>query len=142
MMVKPHPQQGVSFDEYRFDVETGRLWRAADEIRLTPRAAAVLAELGTHAGEPVSKEHLFGTVWKDTAVGDDALTSCIQELRRALGDDPRQPRYIETRHRRGYGSWLRLAPSRRRHPPPALTFRLHRDRPAISPPSQCCRSPT
>ena len=36
------------------------------------------------------------------AVGDDALTSCIQELRGALGDDARHPHYIETRHRRGY----------------------------------------
>ena len=101
--MKPHPlQQGISFDDYRFEIETGRLWRAAEEIRLTPKAAAVLAELVSHPGEPVSKEHLFATVWKDTAVGDDALTSCIQELRRALADDPRQPRYIETRHRRGY----------------------------------------
>jgi DNA-binding winged helix-turn-helix (wHTH) protein len=85
-------QQGVGFDDYRFEIETGRLWRSAEELRLTPRAAAVLVELVTHAGEPVSKEHLFATVWKDTAVGDDALTSCIQELRRALNDDPRQPR--------------------------------------------------
>jgi adenylate cyclase len=101
--VTPHPpRQAIGFDEYRFDVETGRLWRAADEVRLTPKAAAVLAELMTHAGEPVSRDHLFASVWKDTAVGDDALTSCIQELRRALEDDPRQPRYIETRHRRGY----------------------------------------
>ena len=41
--------------------------------------------------------------WK--AVGDDALTSCIQELRRALGDEARQPRFIETQHRRGY-RWI------------------------------------
>ena len=35
-------------------------------------------------------------------MGDEALTSCVQELRRALDDDAREPRYIETRHRRGY----------------------------------------
>src|SRR4029077_8362675 len=35
-------------------------------------------------------------------VSDDALNSCIKELRRALADDARRPRYIETRHRRGY----------------------------------------
>ena len=45
---------------------------------------------------------MFATVWNGTAVSDDALTSCIQELRRALDDDPKQPRFIETRHRRGY----------------------------------------
>jgi DNA-binding winged helix-turn-helix (wHTH) protein len=58
--------------------------------------------LVTHAGEPVSKERLFASVWNGVAVSDDALTSCVQELRRALDDDPRQPRFIETRHRRGY----------------------------------------
>ncbi len=96
-------QQGVSFDDYRFEIETGRLWSGTEEIRLTPKAAAVLAELVTHAGEPVSKEDLFASVWKNTAVSDDALTSCIQELRRALERRPaEQPRFIETRHRRGY----------------------------------------
>ena len=84
----------------------------SDEVRLTPKAAAVLVELVTHAGEPVSKDHLFASVWKDTAVSDDALTSCIQELRRALDDDPQQPRFIETRHRRGYRFVAALRTSR------------------------------
>lgn len=95
-------EHGVRFDGYRFDIETGRLWFGQGEIRLTPKAAAVLKVLVTHAGEPVSKERLFASVWSGVAVSDDALTSCVQELRRALDDDPRQPRFIETRHRRGY----------------------------------------
>src|SRR5262245_43429131 len=90
------------FGDYRFDGGTGRLWAGSREIRLTPKAAGVLKALVSQAGEPVSKEALFATVWVDTAVSDDALTSCIQELRRALEDDPKQPRFIETRHRRGY----------------------------------------
>ena len=90
------------FGGFRFDGGTGRLWSGDREIRLTPKAAAVLDALVAHAGEPVSKEALFASVWADTAVTDDALTSCVQELRRALEDDPRQPRFIETRHRRGY----------------------------------------
>ncbi len=94
--------EAVSFSGYRFDVETGRLWSGAREIRLTPKASGVLKELVTHAGDPVSKEDLFIRVWSGTIVSDDALTSCIQELRRALEDDARQPRFIETRHRRGY----------------------------------------
>jgi TolB-like protein len=92
----------VRFNDYLFDGRTGRLWGGAGEIRLTPKAAAVLAALVTQAGTPVSRHDLFATVWSDTAVGDDALTSCVQELRRALHDDARQPRFIETRHRRGY----------------------------------------
>jgi adenylate cyclase len=92
----------LSFAGYRFDRGTGRLWSGDREVRLTPKAAAVLNALVAQAGEPVSKEALFAAVWADTAVSDDALTSCIQELRRALEDDPKQPRFIETRHRRGY----------------------------------------
>lgn len=95
-------EHAVSFGAYRFETETGRLWSGEREIRLTPKAAAVLKQLVRHAGEPVSKSDLFDTVWSGTAVSDDALTSCIQELRRAFEDDPRQPRFIETRHRRGY----------------------------------------
>jgi TolB-like protein/Flp pilus assembly protein TadD len=95
-------EQGISFGRYRFDVGSGRLWAGAAEVRLTPKASAVLKVLVAHADEPVSKEKLFASVWNDTIVSDDALTSCIQELRKAFEDDPKQPRFIETRHRRGY----------------------------------------
>jgi predicted ATPase/DNA-binding winged helix-turn-helix (wHTH) protein len=101
-------EQDVSFGRYRFDGSTGRLWSGRREVRLTPKAAAVLAVLVARAGQPVTREELFASVWGDTVVGDDALTSCVQELREALADDARQPRYIETRHRRGYRFVARL----------------------------------
>ncbi len=95
-------EHGVAFGGYRFETASGRLWSGTREIRLTPKASEVLTTLVLHAGELVSKEKLFATVWNGTAVSDDALTSCIQELRRALNDDSKEPRFIETRHRRGY----------------------------------------
>jgi DNA-binding winged helix-turn-helix (wHTH) protein/class 3 adenylate cyclase len=95
-------KQGVCFGRHRFDLETGRLWSGKREVKLTPKASAVLKALVTHAGQPVRKEDLFASVWNGTVVSDDALTSCIQELRKALADDAKQPRFIETRHRRGY----------------------------------------
>lgn len=101
----------VTFADYRFELETGRLWHGPNEVRLTPKASAVLRELVRHAGELVSKEALFASVWPDTAVGDDALTACVKEVRRALNDDPKQPRFIETRHRRGYGFVAPLIPA-------------------------------
>src|SRR5262245_9413947 len=101
----------VSFGEYRFDLQTGRLWSDGQEIRLTPKASGVLKTLVERAGHPVTKEDLFASVWKDTVVSDDALTSCVQELRRALDDDAKQPRFIETRHRRGYQFVAKLAES-------------------------------
>jgi TolB-like protein/tetratricopeptide (TPR) repeat protein len=94
--------QAVRFGEFRFEPRSGRLWSGERELRLTPKAAAVLSHLLTYAGTPVTKEDLFAAVWSGMAVSDDALTSCVQELRRALADDSKQPRFIETHHRRGY----------------------------------------
>ncbi len=91
-----------AFGGFRFDARTGELRGNRKQARLTPRAAAVLTMLAERAEKLVSKQELFERVWGGLAVSDDALTSCIQELRQALGDDARAPRYIETRHRRGY----------------------------------------
>ena len=92
----------ISFGAFRLMRRTGELWRGGTEVRLTPRAAAVLALLLDRALQVVTKQELLDRVWEGSAVGDEALTSCIKELRRALDDDAREPRYIETRHRRGY----------------------------------------
>jgi adenylate cyclase len=92
----------VQFGDFRFDGESGQLWSGPEELRLTPKSSAVLRTLIRHAGLPVAKQVLFDTVWKGSVVSDDALASCIQELRRALHDDPKRPKYIETRHRSGY----------------------------------------
>ena len=94
--------QSAGFGDYRFHLDTGQLWFHGEEVRLTPKAAAVLKILVSHAGSPVSKTDLFTSVWPNVAVTDDALTTCIQELRRVLSDDARHPQYIETRHRMGY----------------------------------------
>lgn len=91
-----------AFGPFRFDARSGQLWRNGGEVKLTPRAASVLQALSERALQVVTKEELVERVWRGMAVGDDALTSSVQELRSALGDDARRPRIIETRHRRGY----------------------------------------
>jgi TolB-like protein len=101
----------LAFGEYRFDSGAGQLWRGDEEIRLAPRASALLAALAERSMQVVTKEELIDRVWDGKAVGDDALTSCVRELRRALGDDPRKPRLVETRHRRGYRLLLPAAPA-------------------------------
>src|SRR5262245_51916097 len=114
----------VSFGRHRFDPRTGQLWAGPREVKLTPRASAVLAVLIERAGEPVTRAELFRTVWGDTVVGDAALTACIQELRGALADDARRPRFIETRHRRGYRFLATVGSptpaSSARHLPPSM----------------------
>jgi DNA-binding winged helix-turn-helix (wHTH) protein/predicted ATPase len=91
-----------AFGLFHFDARAGQLWREDREVKLTPRAAAVLHVLASRAPDLVTKQELLDCVWGGMAVSDDALTSCIQELRGALGDDARRPHTIETRHRRGY----------------------------------------
>ena len=122
----------VRFDRFRFDTETTRLWAGPQEVRLTPKAGAVMALLVARSGEPVTKEDLFASVWPDTAVSDDALTTCIVELRRALEDDARHPRFIETRHRRGYrfAATLSLVEEGVASPPGQVARTGQADRPA------------
>jgi predicted ATPase len=86
----------------RFDVDAGRLWRDGDEVALRPKTAAVLAYLVDRAGEVVSKRELLDAVWPDGFVGDAVLVNCVLELRAVFGDDPKEPAFIATAHRRGY----------------------------------------
>ena len=101
---KPHGQlldATICFDRYRVHPTQG-LAHEEREIHITPKSLGVLCTLARQAGQVVSKEELFRTVWPKSTVTDSTLTSCIQELRRALKDDARAPRYIETVHRRGF----------------------------------------
>ncbi len=96
------PEQLLRFGLYLLDPRTGQLRRGTQEVKVTPKAAAVLSHLVERSGQVVTKEEVFQTVWPDTVVSDAALTSCIQEIRHALHDHARKPRYIETVHRRGF----------------------------------------
>src|SRR5215831_3542807 len=87
---------------FRLNIETGELLHGSQITKLTLKTTQVLLTLARRTGELVSKQELFSSVWKGRVVSDAALTSCIQELRDALQDEARQPRYIETLHRRGY----------------------------------------
>lgn len=92
----------VSFGAFRFDLANGLLRDAGGEIPLPPRAIAVLTLLVRRRGHVVGKKELLDTVWKDVTVEEASLKEAISALRQALGDDPKQPLYIQTVHRRGY----------------------------------------
>lgn len=101
-----------------FDPATGILRSPAGESRLTPKAAAVLEILVERPGRVVSKEELLGSVWPDTAVCDEVLTTVVYELRQALGESARDPRYVETLRKRGY-RWIAAPPRSEEVPLPA-----------------------
>src|SRR5262245_15054998 len=92
----------ILFAPFRLDLRNQCLWRDERVITLTPKAYAVLLCLLKHHRQLVTKEELLNAVWPETYVTDAAIKVCIGELRKALGDDARQPRFIETSHRRGY----------------------------------------
>ena len=94
------------------ELDTGRVLLLKEDapVTLEPKAFAVLRLLVERAPQVVDKAEIFAVVWKDTAVTDNALTRIVAQLRRALGDDARDPRYIATVSARGY----RLLPDVRR----------------------------
>jgi hypothetical protein len=69
---------------------------------LTPKDYALLAYLVEHRDRLVPKEELLDAVWPETHVAEGSLARAIANVRRALGDDPHEPRYIRTAARRGY----------------------------------------
>jgi DNA-binding winged helix-turn-helix (wHTH) protein/tetratricopeptide (TPR) repeat protein len=92
----------ILFEPFRLDPVNACLWHGPEAIHLTPKVFAVLSYLLGHAGQLVSKDELLRAVWPDTIVGEASLTVCIREIRRVLGAQPNAPRFVETRHRRGY----------------------------------------
>jgi DNA-binding response OmpR family regulator len=80
-----------------------RAWLSRRELSLTPKAAALLEYLMMHPDELLSRERLLDAVWGwDYATGTRTVDTRIAELRRALGDDPARPLYIETVPGQGY----------------------------------------
>jgi DNA-binding winged helix-turn-helix (wHTH) protein len=94
--------QSIVFGPYELAGRNGQLLHHTRPLPLSPKAVAVLWTLVTRAGQVVSKEELFGSVWPETVVSEGTITNCISELRRVLGDATAKPRYIETVSRRGY----------------------------------------
>jgi len=72
------------------------------EVHISPRTMEVLAHLAEHAGEVISRDQFGDAIWSPAVVTDDALTRCISELRRVLGDRADSPRFIRTVPKRGY----------------------------------------
>src|SRR5262245_37454781 len=124
----------------RIEPDTGWAWRGNDRLDLTPKAFAVLRHLIEHPQHLITKDEILAAAWGETVVSETALTSCIRDLRRALDDTSRAPRYIETVHRRGFrfigpiGVPHRVAPGPRKARAPSPTLvgrdaelaRLHR----------------
>jgi DNA-binding winged helix-turn-helix (wHTH) protein/tetratricopeptide (TPR) repeat protein len=92
----------LRFDAFELDEADARLTRTGQPIALPPKAFAVLCTLARQPGQLVTKDALLDAVWGHRHVSESVLKTTISELRAALSDDAKQPRYIETASRRGY----------------------------------------
>src|SRR5262245_44794145 len=90
------------FLPFRLDAADQSLWRNDLRVPLTPKAFAVLQYLVDRAGRLVTQNELLEKLWPDTFVQPEVLKSQILDVRAALGDKPKEPRFIETISRRGY----------------------------------------
>jgi len=108
----------LQFGPFCLKSRHGPLLKDGVEVRLQPKATALLWALAQQAGLVMSKASLMDAVWPTTVVSEDALGFQVQALRRALGDDIEQPRYIATAHRVGFRF---IAPVHRGQAAPATT---------------------
>ena len=102
MASEQHLGTDLAFGDFVIDRADERVLGPNGPVRLGNKAYRVLLALVGQDGRLLTKDALFSTVWDGTIVSESALTSAVKELRRALGDDPRQPRYIESVYGRGY----------------------------------------
>jgi DNA-binding winged helix-turn-helix (wHTH) protein len=90
------------FDCFTLDVGERMLRRDGAVLDVSSRYFDALVLLVGEAGGLVSKDRFMDEVWRGVPVTDEALTQCIRTLRRELGDDAANPRYIETVPKHGY----------------------------------------
>ena len=90
------------FGPFRLDPNNDCLWRENKEIRLHPKAFALLRYLVDRRGQTVTKGSLLEAIWPTVNVTEAVLSVYVAEIRKALGEEPKKPAFIETLHRRGY----------------------------------------
>jgi len=104
----PHPQNDaplfipLRIADWEVLPDRHLLRRGDREHTLEPRLMQVLVHLASRPGVVVSRTDLLDLVWGETVVQEEALTQAVSQLRRVMGDDPKNPTIIETVPKRGY----------------------------------------
>lgn len=101
-MPEPTDPPVLRFGDFELDVANARLSRAGTPVELPPKSFELLVCLARRPQSLVLKDELLDMVWGRRFVSEGAVKTVVSELRAALGDDARAPRWIETVQRRGY----------------------------------------
>jgi TolB-like protein/Tfp pilus assembly protein PilF len=120
----------VATANYRLDLGDERLWNGDQPVQISNKAFQLLRLFVDNPNRLLTKDHILEGVWRDVCVSEGLIKEYVHDLRQALGDDPRHPRFIETVHGRGYRflggveesqtAVGATAPSKPRTRPPAL----------------------
>jgi len=108
--MEPAATRKLEIGAWQVDATSGEMSREGETVRLETRALRLLMCLAQRAGQVVSIEDLLAEVWPGVAVSQDSVYQAVATLRRQLGDDPKQPAYIETVPRLGYRMVARVGP--------------------------------
>ncbi len=100
--MSPERYSTFLFGEFRLDRRAHRLERNGVEIEIPPKAFELLELFLQRPDELVTKQQLLDELWREVAVVENTVPQRIREVRGALQDDAREPRYIETVPRKGY----------------------------------------
>lgn len=92
----------VRFGHCALDLDARQLFVKGREVHITPKAFELLTVLSEHAPKALTKNQLIEHLWPNTYVSEDALARLVADLRTALGDSARLPRWIRTVHGFGY----------------------------------------
>jgi len=91
----------LRFGDFSLDDRTFELRSAGHKVALQPKVFDLLRHLVRHRDRVVTRDELFAAIWPGVRVGQASLNRLVRELRRALGDDDRDPRFVATVQRRG-----------------------------------------
>lgn len=92
----------IPFSDLVLDLESQSVLREEEVITLTYTEFKILELLATHKKKIYSLDNIYQSIWEDDAVGDSAIMVHIKNIRKKLGDNSRNPKYIKTAWGRGY----------------------------------------
>ncbi len=102
MEISLGPGMHMRFGECTFDAVRHEVRRGAAAVPLSPHAFALLGLLVASRPRALSKAQLLDALWPHTFVTEASLAALVSEIRRAIGDDAREPRFLRTVHGFGY----------------------------------------
>jgi DNA-binding winged helix-turn-helix (wHTH) protein len=92
----------LQFGGFLFDLDRRLLLHGSEPLHVEPKAFELLALLLSRRPNAVSKGEIHASIWPDAHVSESSLPGLVGDLREALGDDPKSPRFIRTVLRYGY----------------------------------------